>query len=185
MLLSEKIVNTDDFAGTVDIITGIDNFESTCIYNPEWHTYRLNGKIIPSVTRLLDDGSYLNVDPKILESAQMRGTLIHEEIEDYLKYEEMGYTDETIAFIEYYEGNKEKFEEQAIWDIKTYATATPKNREKCYKQLKMYADAIEYLTGIKIKNKYMIHLPHNKKLKIYDLEEEFNGERDMDSSNRI
>ena len=183
MLLSEKIVNTEEFAGTVDIITGIDNFESTCIYNPEWHTYRLNGKIIPSVTRLLDDGSYLNVDPKILESAQMRGTLIHEEIEDYLKYEEMGYTDETMEFIEYFINNKEKFEKQAVWDIKTYSTATPKNRKKCYEQLKMYADAIEYLTGIKIKNKYMIHLPYKKKMKVYDLEEEFNEERNLDSSN--
>ena len=45
MLLSEKIVNTDSYAGTVDIITGIDNFESTCTYNEEFHTYRLGDKI--------------------------------------------------------------------------------------------------------------------------------------------
>lgn len=169
MLLSEKIVNTEEFAGTVDIITGIDNFESTCIYNPEWHTYRLNGKIIPSVTRLLDDGSYLNVDPKILESAQMRGTLIHEEIEDYLKYEEMGYTDEFYEFLDIYTTNKEKFEEKAIFDIKTYSQANPKNREKCLKQEKMYAEAIKYLTGEDIEHFYMIHLPRGKKGKLIEL----------------
>ena len=179
MLLSEKIVNTDTFAGTVDIITGIDNFESTCTYNEEWHTYRLGDKIIPSVTRLLDDGTYINVDPKVLERAQMRGTLIHKEIEEYLKEQIKGYTDETMEFIEYFINNKEKFEEQAVWDIKTYSIATPKNRKKCYEQLKMYADAIEYLTGIKIKNKYMIHLPYKKKMNVYD----FNEERNLDSSN--
>ena len=169
MLLSEKIVNTDTYAGTVDIITGIDNFESTCTYNEEWHTYRLDGKIIPSVTRLLDDGSYLNVDPKILESAQIRGTLIHKEIENYLKHQIKGYTDEFYEFLDIYTNNKEKFEEKAIFDIKTYSQANPKNRDKCLKQEKMYAKAIEYLTGEQIDNFYMIHLPKNKKGKLIKL----------------
>lgn len=183
-ILSEKLLCTDKFAGTADLITGIDDFDTPGLtYCEDWHTYRLNGKIIPSVTRLLDDGTYINIDPKILESAQMRGTLIHKEIEDYLKHKEMGYTDEASEFIEYFTNNKEKFEEKAVWDIKTYSIATLKNRKKCYEQLKMYAEAIEYLTGIKIKNKYMIHLPYKKKMKVYDLEEEFNEERNMGSSN--
>lgn len=176
MLLSEKIVNTEEFGGTVDIITGIDNFEPTCTYDPEWHCYRLNGKIIPSVTRLLDDGTYINVDPKVLESAQMRGTLIHKEIEQWLKDGINGYTDETIEFIDIYTNNKQKFEEKAIFDIKTYASATPKNREKCLKQEKMYAEAIKYLTGEDIEHFYMIHLPRGKKGKLIELEgEDKNG----------
>lgn len=176
MLLSEKIVNTDKFGGTVDIITGIEDFESTCTYSEEWHTYRFNGKIIPSVTQLLDDGTYVGVPEDILESARLRGTLIHKEIEDYLKRGLKGYTDEATKFIEYYQENKEKFEEKAIWDIKTYTTATKKNREKCYKQIKMYAEGVKYLTGIEIDNYYMVHLPHNKKGKIYDLRSEFENE---------
>ena len=172
MLLSEKIVNTDTFAGTVDIITGIDNFESTCTYNEEWHTYRLGDKIIPSVTRLLDDGTYINVDPKVLERAQMRGTLIHKEIEDYLKSGIKGYTDEFYEFLRIYITESEKFREKAIFDIKTYSLASPKNREKCLKQEKMYADAIEYLTGEKIEKFYMIHLPFGKSGKLIELEEE-------------
>lgn len=169
-ILSEKLVHTDKFAGTADLITGIDDFETPELtYNETWHTYRLNGKIIPSVTRLLDDGTYINVDPKVLESAQMRGTLIHKEIEDYLKHQEMGYTDEFYEFLDIYTTNKEKFEEKAIFDIKTYSQASPKNREKCLKQEKMYAKAIEYLTGEQIENFYMIHLPKNKKGKLIEL----------------
>ena len=170
MVLSEKIVNTEEYAGTVDIITGIDNFESTCTYNEEFHTYRLNGKIIPSVTRLLDDGTYINVDPKILESAQMRGTLIHKEIEQWLKSGINGYTDEFQEFLDLFNTNKQKFEEKAIFDIKTYASASPKNREKCLKQEKMYAEAIKYLTGEDIEHFYMIHLPRGKKGKLIELE---------------
>lgn len=169
MILSEKIVNTDEYAGTVDIITGIDDFESTCSYNSEWHTYRYKGKIIPSVTRLLDDGTYLNVNEKVLEQAQKRGTLIHKEIEMYLKHQETGFTDEFWEFLDIYLSNKQMFSERALWDIKTYANATRKNREKCYKQLKMYADAIKYLTGETIDKFYMIHLPRGKRGRIIEL----------------
>lgn len=169
MILSEKIVNTEEYAGTVDIITGIDNFESTCTYNEEFHTYRLGDKIIPSVTRLLDDGTYANIDPKILESAQMRGTLIHKEIEQWLKGGLNGYTDEFYEFLDIYTNNKQLFENKAIFDIKTYASASPKNREKCLKQEKMYAEAIKYLTGEDIEHFYMIHLPRGKKGKLIEL----------------
>lgn len=177
MVLSEKIVNTEEYAGTVDIITGIDNFESTCTYNEEFHTYRLNGKIIPSVTRLLDDGTYINVDPKILESAQMRGTLIHKEIEQWLKGGINGYTDEFYEFLDIYTSNEQLFENKAIFDIKTYASASPKNREKCLKQEKMYAEAIKYLTGEDIEHFYMIHLPRGKKGKLIELEGEDENDR--------
>lgn len=172
MILSEKIVNTDKFGGTVDIITGIDDFVSTCSYNDEWHCYKYKGKIIPSVTQLLDDGSYKNVNPYILEQAQKRGTLIHKEIEMYLKHQEKGFTDEFWEFLRIYTTEKEKFLERAIFDIKTYANATKKNKEKCLKQEKMYAEAIEYLTGEKIEKFYMIHLPKNKKGVLINLENE-------------
>ena len=68
-----------------------------------------------------------------------------------------------------YTTESEKFEDKAIFDIKTYANATKKNREKCLKQEKMYAEAIEYLTGEKIEKFYMIHLPSGKKGKLIEL----------------
>jgi len=173
MVLSEKIVNTDKFGGTVDIITGIEDFEPTCTYNSDWHTYRFNGKIIPSVTQLLDDGTYTGVPEEILESARLRGVLIHKEIEDYLKHRIYGYTSELYEFLNIYTTESEKFKEKAIFDVKTYASATKKNKEKCLQQEKMYAEAIEYLTGEKIENFYMIHLPKGKKGKLIDLKKEF------------
>ena len=173
MVLSEKIVNTDKFGGTVDIITGIEDFEPTCTYNETWHTYRFNGKIIPSVTQLLDDGTYTGVPEEILESARLRGVLIHKEIEDYLKHRIYGYTSEFYEFLNIYTTESEKFKEKAIFDVKTYASATKKNKEKCLQQEKMYAEAIEYLTGEKIENFYMIHLPKGKKGKLIDLKKEF------------
>lgn len=172
MILSEKMVHTKEYAGCVDIITGIEDFNTPELtFDEEWHTYRVNGKIVPSVTRLLDDGSYANVDQEILKKACERGTLIHKEIETYLKSNIKGYTDEFYEFLNIYTTEQEKFLEKAIFDIKTYAIASKKNKEKCLKQEKMYAEAIEYLTGEKIEKFYMIHLPKNKKGKLIELEE--------------
>lgn len=173
MLLSEKIVNTDTYAGTVDLISGINDFKPTCTYNEEWHTYRINGKIVPSVTQLLNDGSYDNVDKKILEKAAKRGTLIHKEIEDFIKHQKTGYTNEFLDFMYIYTKNAEMFEKKAIFDIKTYMYASPANRKKCYNQIKLYAEAIKYLTGIEITQFYMIHLPKNRKARLIDLTKEF------------
>lgn len=172
MIISEKKVHTDKFGGCVDIITGIDDFDTPDLtYNEEYHCYRYKGKIIPSVTQLLDDGSYKDVNSYILEQAQKRGILIHKEVEMYLKHAEKGYTDEFQEFLYIYTTEQEKFKNKAIFDIKTYAVASKKNKEKCLKQEKMYAEAIEYLTGEKIDKFYMIHLPKNKKGRLIDLEE--------------
>lgn len=172
MILSEKMVHTKEYAGCVDIITGIEDFDTPELtFDEEWHTYRVNDKIVPSVTRLLDDGSYTNVDQEILKKACERGTLIHKEIEMYLKHTEKGFTDEFQEFLYIYTTEQEKFLEKAIFDIKTYAVASKKNREKCLKQEKMYAEAIKYLTGKKIEKFYMIHLPKNKKGKLIELGE--------------
>ena len=175
MILSEKMVHTEEYAGCVDIITGIDDFDTPNLtYNDEFHTYRLNGKIIPSVTKLLDDGSYKNVDSEVLKRACERGTLIHKEIEMYLKSNIKGFTDEFYDFLDIYTTEQEKFKDKAVFDVKTYTNANKKNREKCLKQEKMYAKAIKYLTGEEINKFYMIHLPKNKKGKLIELEDDKN-----------
>ena len=175
-MLCEKKVYTRDFGGTVDLITGIEDFETPDLeYNEEFHTYRVKGEIVPSVTQLLDDGEYLEVDEEILRYAQERGTLIHKEIQEWLESQIEGFTSELYEFIDLYYSNKEIFENKALFDFKTYSVATPKKREKCYKQLTMYENAIEYLTGEKIEQKYLILLAKNKKGRIYDLTREFEG----------
>jgi hypothetical protein len=91
----------------------------------------------------------------------------------------MGFTDEFYNFLDIFTENKEKFEKKAIFDIKTYKTATKKNREKCFKQEKLYAEAVKYLTNEEITNFYMIHLPKNEKGKLIDLGKEFENECSM------
>lgn len=172
-MLCEKVVYTDEYAGAVDLITGIDDFKVDIEFDPEWHTYRYNGKLLPSVTQILDDGEYKYVDKNILEYARKKGTIVHKEIQDYLESHLEGVTSEFYEFLRLYTEEQEKFVKKAIFDFKTYSVATPKNREKCYKQIKMYAEGVKYLTGIEIDNYYMVHLPHNKKGKIYDLRKEF------------
>lgn len=176
-ILSEKKVHTDEYAGCIDILTGFDDFDSELEFDEMWHSYTYKDKILPSVTQLLDDGSYDKIDKKILEYAQTRGTIIHGEVEDYLKHGEMGFTDEFYNFLDLFNENEELFEQRAIFDIKTYSVATPKNREKCYKQETKYADAVKYMTGEKVEHFYLIHLPKTGKSRIYDLGDEFNDKK--------
>ena len=178
-ILSEQIVNTCDYAGTVDIITGIDEISPQVEYNDEWHTYKLNGKIIPSVTTLLDTGEYINVPEALLEYARKKGTLVHKEIEEYLKENKYGFTQEFEEFERLFNENEELFNQIAIFDIKTYSTNSKDKREKCYKQTCMYGEAVEYLTGIKVVKHFEIWLPHNKKGKIIDLDKEFRKEENI------
>jgi hypothetical protein len=175
-MLTEKIVNTNEYAGCVDLITGVEDFKSQVEYIEDFHCYKLNGKIIPSVTQLLDDGGYENVSKEILEYAREKGSIVHKEIETYLKTSEMGFTAEFYEFLTLYTQNQELFSTKAIFDYKTYNTNLKKNREKCYKQIKMYDKAIEYLTGKGVDNYFMVWLPHNKEGKIFDLREEFENE---------
>lgn len=174
-ILCEKQINTDTYAGCVDLITGIDDFQTDVIFDKDWHTYRVDNKIVPSVTQLLDDGTYDNphIGKETLQYAKDKGTLIHKEIQEWLEDGKEGITEEFYEFIRLFNENKELFEQKAIFDYKTYSTATKSNREKCYKQTSMYADGVKYLTGEEIKQKYLIHLPHGKSGKIYDLTKEF------------
>lgn len=177
MILSEKIVCTDEYAGCIDILTGIEDFDTPCLsFNEEYHTYKLNGKIIPSVTKLLDDGSYNNVPEEILERARKKGTLVHKEIEEYLKEGKKGFTQEFEEFERLFNENQDLFNQVAIFDIKTYSSNSKDKKLKCYKQTCMYGEAVLYLTGIKVPKHYEIWLPHKKKGKIIDLDKEFGNE---------
>lgn len=178
-LLCEKAVNTDTYAGTVDLITGLDDFETDIKFDADWHTYRVNNQIVPSVTQLLDDGTYDNshIAKEVLKYAQDKGTLIHKEIQEWLEEGKEGITKEFYEFLRLFNENQELFEQKAIFDFKTYSVASPKNREKCYKQIDMYSKAVKYLTSEDIEHYYLVHLPHNKEGRIYNLSNEFKESR--------
>jgi len=160
------------YAGTIDLLCGVPNITTELEFNEEIHTYTLNGKTLPSVTKLLDDGIYKNVDPDILKKACDRGHEIHKELELYFKKGILGDTREFYEAISLIEKNKDLLSEPSIVDFKTYAKTTKKNKEKCLKQETMYGKAVYELTKVKIKNYIMIHLPKNDKGKLIILKED-------------
>lgn len=79
-------------------------------FDESTHTYtNEKGKKLISVTTLLRwagiSPSYDGVDPNVLQAKASRGTLIHKEIEDYIKTGEVGFTVELDSFINYIKEN--------------------------------------------------------------------------------
>lgn len=151
------------YCGTIDLLCSVPTITTELKFDETTHRYTLNGKELPSVTKLLDDGSYDNIDSEILKRACDRGHEIHKELEMYFKEGQLGDTREFYEAIDLIEKNKELLSEPSIIDFKTYKQATTKNKEKCLKQEKMYSKAVKELTGIDIKNYIMIHLPKDQK----------------------
>ena len=74
-------------------------------FNEENHEYKLDGKKLISVTQLMKKHglipNYDKVPKEMLQAKAERGTLIHEEIEAWIKQSEIGFTKETENFIQY------------------------------------------------------------------------------------
>ena len=164
---SEVMVHyKDEYAGTIDLLCGVPEITTELEFDEELHCYTLNGKELPSVTKLLDTGEYKEVDEFILKRACERGHEIHKEIENYFKNGDLGDTREFYEAISLIEHNKELLQKPSIIDFKTYREATKHNKEKCLNQEKMYGKAVKELTGVEIENYIMIHLPKNQKGKL-------------------
>jgi hypothetical protein len=78
-------------------------------FNEEKHEYKLDGKVIPSVTQLLSKhgltADYSMVPESILSAKAERGTLIHKEIQDYIEKNEVGFTKECTLFADWIANN--------------------------------------------------------------------------------
>ncbi len=172
-LLVEKIVYTNQYAGRFDLVSGIDDFKINIDYDDEKHLYRINNVILPSVTEILHRGMYDDLPFINIENARIRGSIIHEEIENYLKKGIVGKTRECLEFIRFFESNRELFEQKAIFEFKTYRECERSKREMCFKQMAMYCEGIYYITGEIIKQAYLIWLPENGPLRLIDLTKEF------------
>ena len=82
-------------------------------FDEKTHTYTTeDGRELISVTTLLKKAgispNYDFVNEEVLKAAADRGTLIHKEIEDYIKKGEIGFTKELQEFIRYITENKLK-----------------------------------------------------------------------------
>lgn len=79
------------------------------IFDKEKHEYRLDGRVLPSVTQILEatlfDKKYDGVDEEVLKKAAEYGSLIHKEIEEYIKTGVIGFTEEVAHFIKIKEEN--------------------------------------------------------------------------------
>lgn len=79
------------------------------VFDPQTHTYTLDGKDLISVTQLMEkhglSPNYNGVDEETLKASAERGTLIHKEIEDYIKKGEIGFTEEVAQFVSYVREN--------------------------------------------------------------------------------
>lgn len=72
-------------------------------FREDTHEYFLDGRKLISVTQLMRKHglapSYDAVPSEVLRAKAERGTLIHKEIEDYIKRKEYGFTNELEAFV--------------------------------------------------------------------------------------
>lgn len=74
------------------------------VFDEKQHIYKLGNRILISVTRLLKkhglSTDYSGIDAEILQKAAQKGSMIHKEIEDYIKHGTIGFTKEFSDFID-------------------------------------------------------------------------------------
>ena len=67
----------------------LENHFGNLDFQEKTHTYKLNGQVIPSVTTImkpLSDNKYSTVRADVLENAANKGSIVHNAIENYLKF---------------------------------------------------------------------------------------------------
>lgn len=155
-------------------------------FNEETHTYRLNGKVIPSVTQIINEvlfyNKYSSVSEDTLELAKNKGSLIHKEIEDYIKTGSTGFTSELESFINIVNDKKLEHmksevkvhneeiagtidilckigDKNIIIDVKTTAEL---DKEYVSWQLSMYAYILETYYSVRIDELYGMWLRNDK-----------------------
>lgn len=165
------------------------NFDETT------HKYTTeNGEVLISTTQLLKiagiSPSYEMVDSEVLQKAADKGSLIHSEIEDYIKNGEIGFTKELGEFIDYLKANSlypvasEKVVhddlvagtidlilqdingDYILADIKTTSTI---HTDSVSWQCSIYKKLLEHCVGYKISNLQVFHFDKEGNLNVKDL----------------
>lgn len=156
-------------------------------FNEETHTYTLGDKVLTSVTTLLRlagiSPDYSCVNETLLRKSAERGSFIHKELEEYIKFNKEGLTDvprqfqkwlnendlivigsEVIVFDENFAGTIDlivqntKTHEYQVWDFKTTSTI---HRNSVSWQTSIYALLWELQTGNKVSKVGAIHIKDN------------------------
>ena len=158
-------------------------------FDEQKHVYTLDGRELISVTQLMKKHGlapdYSAVSQEVLTAKAERGSLIHKEIEDYIKNNEIGFTEELGAFIRYIATKNVKIRasetivyndivagtldllldynnELVIADIKTTSTL---HKDAVSWQLSIYA----YLLGNDVQRGQAFHFDNEGQLKVVDI----------------
>lgn len=171
----------------------IELVDSGVIFNPENHTYELNGTYLSGITELLQrqlfPNEYANVPKAILQQAAAYGTSVHQSCEDFdsqwindgtqevqdyielctthnLTHEASEYT---VTDFTNYASNIDKVFRISdstfdLADLKTYGKMTPEKLEKARWQLSIYAYLFELQNKkAKARELYILHIRNKQK----------------------
>ncbi len=167
--------------------------DSGVIFDPEQHTYQLNGAYLSGITDLLQrqlfPNEYANIPKVILQQAAAYGTSVHQSCEDFdLQWINDG-TQEVQDYIELctthnltheaseytvtdftnYASNIDKVYRISsntfdLADLKTYSMMTPEKLEKARWQLSIYAYLFELQNkDAKVRQLYILHIRNKQK----------------------
>lgn len=167
--------------------------DSGVIFDPEQHTYQLNGTYLSGITDLLQrqlfPNEYANIPKAILQQAAAYGTSVHQscedfdanwyndgtqEVQDYIQLcQEHSLTHEaseyTVTDFTNYASNIDKVYRISsntfdLADLKTYGVMTPEKLEKARWQLSIYAYLFELQNkDAKARQLYILHLRNKQK----------------------
>lgn len=167
--------------------------DSGVIFDPERHTYQLNGAYLSGITDLLQrqlfPNEYANIPKAILNQAAAYGTSVHQscedfdanwyndgtqEVQDYIQLcQEHSLTHEaseyTVTDFTNYASNIDKVYRISsntfdLADLKTYGVMTPEKLEKARWQLSIYAYLFELQNkDAKARQLYILHLRNKQK----------------------
>ena len=171
----------------------IELVDSGVNFNPENHTYELNGTYLSGITELLQrqlfPNEYANIPKAILQQAAAYGTSVHQSCEDFdsnwyndgtqevqdyielctkynLQHEASEYT---VTDITNYASNIDKVFRISsntfdLADLKTYGKMTPEKLEKARWQLSIYAYLFELQNKkAKARELYILHIRNKQK----------------------
>lgn len=165
-------------------------------FNQENHTYTdtdTNKVLVPMTTLLRMANispNYDFVNEQVLAQASERGTIVHKEIEDYIKQQEIGFTKELNSFIDYCNENKitPVYSELMVYNdvvggtidfiakdengkliLADFKTTSALNRESVQWQTSGYRYLFEQSTGLKIEKQQVWHFNKDGSLDVIDL----------------
>lgn len=167
--------------------------QSGVVFNPEDHTYFLDGKELSGITGMLErqlfPSTYDGIPEAIVRQAAEYGTSVHQSIEDFdMSWENDG-TQEVSDYIslctenglihetsEYLISDNENYASMIdkvyrvddttfdIGDIKTYGVMTSDKREKARWQLSIYAYLFELMNKkAKVRRIFILHIRNKAK----------------------